>query len=411
LPDALPTDARAGTAESAARRLESLQMLRAVAALLVVLFHTELIFGKRTGVDVFGGLFANANRGVDLFFVLSGFVITLAHRHDWGHPRRLGGYLFNRAGRIYPGVWIMSALAVAMYAAGTRLGVAVGMGGADQSGRLGAWNIIAGTLLLPQPGVALVNVTWTLTCEIFFYGAFGLLILERRLLAALLLWQALILGSALTGVTFETGWARYYLGPMGLEFGIGMAFALLVPRGGMLPALTRAAVPIAGLLLGTVMFIGNVLLESQGSPLTDVIIYGLGGGLIVGSLALLELSGRRWWPRLLVDLGEASYSIYLLHFSVVTLLSGALLRLRVVPMGPAVALLVAAVAVAAGVAFHRCVDQPIQRALRRAGYRAASGTSANTSVSQRESATFSVAGSPATTVSEAVAPVNSSVAR
>src|SRR4051794_40346773 len=100
------------------KRYQSLEMLRAVAALLVVFFHTEFIFGSRTPTTPFGGMFAAGFRGVDLFFVLSGFIITYVHRTDVGRPWRLANYAFNRLARIYPAVWITTLLAGSLYMAG-----------------------------------------------------------------------------------------------------------------------------------------------------------------------------------------------------------------------------------------------------------------------------------------------------
>ena len=70
-------------------------------------------------------------------------------------------------------------------------------------------------------------------------------------------------------------------------------------------------------------------------------------------------------PNILFLLGGASYAIYLVHFSAITLMAVALIRFRLVPMNDAVFLAVAAFGVAAGVAFDRMVDQPLQRLLRR----------------------------------------------
>jgi peptidoglycan/LPS O-acetylase OafA/YrhL len=339
-------------------------MLRAVAALLVVAFHTETIFAERTGRDPFGGLFANGGHGVDLFFVLSGFVIAFVHRDDWGSPHRLGIYLFNRAARIYPGVWIVSALAIALLLAGSRLGVPIGLHGADRPHRLDPWSIATSVLLLPQTDVPLVNVTWTLKCEMFFYLVFALAILRRWCLGLLLLWQAATLVCALLGIDFAASWAdswaRDYFAPTSLEFGIGMALAWRPTR----PAPHWAG---ASLLLGTVIFVGGAPIQTyvtKSAPLPDLAIYGLGSFLIVGGAVRLEQSGRRiGWP--LVSLGDASYSIYLVHFAVVTLVSGIVARLGVVP-NVVVCLAVGAAGVGAGVLFHRCVDRPIQLALRRA---------------------------------------------
>jgi len=335
-------------------RLPSLQMLRAVAALLVVLFHTQTILGAR-GVAAFGGVFGHGDRGVDLFFVLSGFVVTYVHARDWGRPCRLGRYLFNRLGRIYPSVLIVSALAVAAYLLG------------DRADKLDAWTIVAGVLLLPQDGPLLVGVTWTLKQEMVFYLVFAVAIADRRLLALPVLWQATVLASALAGLRFDGVWARYCIGPRSLEFGLGMACALLVMRRAAVPALSRRGVPAASLLLGAALFVAGTLDElflHRRLPVPDLAAYGLASTLIVGAAALLDLSGRLRTPRLLVRLGDASYAIYLLHFAVIAQLSGVLLRLGLPPaawLGPTAA----AAGVLAGVAFHRWVDRPIQQSLRR----------------------------------------------
>ncbi len=63
-------------------KFESLEMLRALAALSVVFFHTQMIFTGRTGIVPFGGRFGAGSRGVDLFFVLSGFIIAYVHAGD-----------------------------------------------------------------------------------------------------------------------------------------------------------------------------------------------------------------------------------------------------------------------------------------------------------------------------------------
>lgn len=364
-PVALPSVA----IRSAAPRLQSLEMLRGVAALLVVLFHTQSIFGRRTTLDVFGGAFANGNRGVDLFFVLSGFVITYVHRCDWDQPARLGSYAFNRVTRIYPAACIMTAVAIATFLLGSALGVEFGLHSAEQeAGRLDAWNILASLLLLPQQGIPIVNVTWTLKYEMVFYLVFSLLLIDRRFLAAFILWQGAVLACLLGGVDFGESWLRYFLGPMCLEFAIGMGCAVLVMQRAALPGSARRAVPAAMLALGLALFLGAAVFETYWLPVTpvpDVMLYGGGAGLIVTALALLELSGRLRPAEFLVSLGGSSYAIYLVHFSVITLVSGVLVRRHLIPVNTAVILAVALFGVLAGIGFDRLVDRPIQRALRR----------------------------------------------
>src|SRR5579871_6566002 len=94
------------------RRLDSLQAVRAAASLLVVFYHAQSVLEIHYGFTAFGGMFANGNKGVDLFFVLSGFIMVYIHAGDIGRAERLGHYAFARFTRIYPMVWVVSILAL-----------------------------------------------------------------------------------------------------------------------------------------------------------------------------------------------------------------------------------------------------------------------------------------------------------
>jgi len=96
----------------------SLQILRAAASTLVVLGHTRGLIGHHFDSTPFPSLFERGDRGVDLFFVLSGFIMTYVHFRDIGKPERYSGYLYSRVTRIYPFVWIVSIGAVVIYLGG-----------------------------------------------------------------------------------------------------------------------------------------------------------------------------------------------------------------------------------------------------------------------------------------------------
>jgi exopolysaccharide production protein ExoZ len=90
---------------------KSLQGTRALAALLVVLFHlgNTIALGKYFGIEAFAIPFKFGSAGVEFFFVLSGFIIFAAHRNDISKPRRLTNYISKRVIRIYPTYWIIFA--------------------------------------------------------------------------------------------------------------------------------------------------------------------------------------------------------------------------------------------------------------------------------------------------------------
>ena len=72
--------------------------------------------------------------GVDLFFVLSGFMIAHVHAPDFGRRVRLGNYIFNRVARVYPAVWVMTAFATGL--------CATGFGGHEKAGKLTGWGVL-----------------------------------------------------------------------------------------------------------------------------------------------------------------------------------------------------------------------------------------------------------------------------
>jgi exopolysaccharide production protein ExoZ len=328
-------------------KIRSLELLRALAAILVVLFHTETIFGT-SGHTPFHGLFDAGNRGVDLFFVLSGFIIAYVHRGDLGRPARLGHYVYNRLTRIYPAAWIMTALALGVYASG--------FGGVGKSGKLDPGSVAASFLLLAQHGPPLVNVTWTLTYEMFFYAVFAVVIVNLRAgLALLLLWQATAAVVAIAGV--RLGFSGYYLRSICLEFSLGLACAWWVIH---TPAPRRPWPSWALLILGSASFTAGMALNTalDWAP----VLCALGAAALILALVRLEQSGQIRVPIALVRIGGASYAIYVVHYSVITLLGVILMRKLHLPMTDGLCLACAAVGIGCGLVFDHAIDRPIQRA-------------------------------------------------
>jgi peptidoglycan/LPS O-acetylase OafA/YrhL len=350
----------AGVAK-AGGKFESLEMIRALAALSVVFFHTQIIFTGRTGIVPLGGVFGAGSRGVDLFFVLSGFIIAYIHAGDIGRPGRVGHYFYSRFVRIYPSVWIITLLALTVYL--------IGFGGPDKADKLQPWSIAASFLLLPQHGDALVNVTWSLKYEIFFYLLFALAILRRSVgLTLILLWQAAVLGVYLLRPQLEWSWASFYLRPIVLEFGLGLISAWIVINRARFPALEMPRVAFGMLAAGTTVFVGAELLQAYRpaafQALPDFLVFGVSAALIVIGLAVIDIQRRYAVPRALVVLGGASYPIYLVHFSTISLLAALLTKGGRVPMNDGVFLAVALVGILFGLLFHRWIDRPLHRFLR-----------------------------------------------
>jgi peptidoglycan/LPS O-acetylase OafA/YrhL len=344
-------------------RFDTLQALRGAACLLVVVYHTALAetqfglgFNPLKPVRWFG------YAGVDLFFVLSGFIIAATTRPDLGRPARLPGYLFRRAWRVYPTFWVALALAVGIHAA-------LSPAPAFDPAR---WRESADTVfLLPQLGVPrFLAVTWTLTYELMFYLAVGgLFLLPRRAaVPAAAAWAAVVVGWSASAPPPADPYLALPLSPFVLEFLAGFALGRWPARwtGRQAVALGLVAVAWGGLW-------SAVFYQPDPHVLTidavrRVVTFGPPAALAVLALTGWERGGGRAGPLWLRRVGDASYSIYLIHVPAftVTLYLSILAGMTHGKSGHLAWIgLMLASAVGAGLLLHRYVEAPLLRLGRR----------------------------------------------
>ncbi len=331
-------------------QVASLQALRAVAAIMVVLFHLHVytipqVLGTGQGLTP---AFAMGYSGVEIFFVLSGFIMMLVHRHQFGQPQHAPAFLMKRIERIYPFFWVILALVIA--------------GRFATEGTLPSVSeALRAVFLWPTAGAPIIEVAWSLTFEMMFYIVFSLLLLNLRLgMVVGALWFG---ACAVAAVYGYQGWGHdLILSAYNLLFLFGICASLGVPY---VPA--ELALPL--LLAGIVLFLTVGLSEAYGGVVWHTglrtVLYGLGAAAIVTSLVVLERAGRLKVPRLLVFLGDASYAIYLVHITAMTLVVKVLLAAGIDRLGaPLTAALVLLGALVAGSLAHLLLEKPILRWLR-----------------------------------------------
>lgn len=292
------------------QKFELLQVYRGITALSVVLFHLTVRMYQELNVP-FVGVFLPAQSGVDFFFVLSGFIIYYSHRKDLGQVDRVGRYAKRRFLRIYP-LYLLTTLGVlALYI--------FGFGNAYKNDPA---VIIKSLLLFPQqPGMyPIANVGWTLCHEALFYGLFGIAICLHRRFAVPLI--ALLLGFTLVNLVAPIPgpyWiSRWLFSPYNLEFAAGCAAAHFAARrfSWMMPA---------GFLLLTATWSYCVWNDTKmGSDVAAkmILLFGLPYAMIVMGSASWEVGRSPNPPRSLSFIGDATYSIYLSHFVVLSALVG-----------------------------------------------------------------------------------------
>ena len=320
-------------------RLPRLTALRAFAAFYVFTDHLALfnILGHgqlpmRIGFSA-----------VCFFFIISGFVLT------WGASEMGAGSFYRRRfARIYPSYLVV--LIVAML-----LPANAGNGPVDaKSGAITAALVQSWAIHNPNTPFAINGVSWSLSCEAFFYLCFPLLVRLFIRLRPMWRWGLALGWWAVCSIYVLHGGQRDfpldYTNPIvrSSEFIVGIVAALEMRRGWRLR-------PWAALLIGAGA-IGGTAVVDKAIPTPNVPMAPL-FFVIVVMCAQLDLSKdhgllrARW----LVYAGEVSYCFYLVQLVVI-------LNLRPhVGTGPGAALALLAVAGASAVVLHHVVERPCQR--------------------------------------------------
>jgi len=353
--------------------LINIQFLRFAAALAVVVYHAARHVAA-TGADP-GWLFrageAVGFAGVDVFFVISGFIMFYTTRDSAGAVAATD-FLKRRVARIYSGYWPFFLFAAVVFA------IARPDHFADS-------NLLTSFLLWPMPlNKVLLDVSWTLSYEMYFYLLFTLLVLLGVRGRAPLLAGLVVLIAAFNLVRHflwhDFGPERLYIhsfanlflaSPYLLEFFAGALLAV---------GAARRSVPLAGwlLLLGIVGFaaagVANVVvydgqIEQGYHMVPRVILFGIPSALILLGLVGLEQAGRVAPRRFSLDTGGASYAIYLSHtiLLVATMHLGLNAALRGWPdlAVQGVFALYCALIVVVNVIYYRFAERPLHRVFKR----------------------------------------------
>ncbi len=326
-----------------------IQILRALAALMVVAHHATIMLNQRNHLAI--GNWRNGACGVDIFFVISGFVMTVSSAPLRSAPHPARTFLARRLERVVPLYWLVTTAKVAVLLLIPTLGF-------NSMGSLS--HIVGSYFFIPSlnPEFALepvVVVGWTLNFEMAFYVLFALaLALRTRPL-----W---VLAPPLLGLSL---WRLFHnpLGPPPLVFfenTLLLEFLFGVLLGYALPWMRRLPWG-GGLALMTVGLLPLFLWPEPGVLAARGLFWGLPAlAVVAGALSLESRWGSRS-PRWALALGDASYSIYLIHTFALPAM-GLLLAHIQHPSAleiPSALVAVVVFSTLAGLLTYRLVEQPI----------------------------------------------------
>jgi peptidoglycan/LPS O-acetylase OafA/YrhL len=345
----------------------ALDGLRAVAISLVFLHHTAAFLAPSLQRWFFPGGFL----GVDVFFVLSGFLITtlLLERHD-RERRPIRTFYLRRALRLLPAL-IALLLANLLYA------IVEGRGVGDAVRSIAVvlpyvtnWAELAGVHISQY-----LTHLWSLAIEEQFYLVWPLLLFTALRVwpsRSKLIWLALsiaVLAAAWRAALFESGdpWLRIYIrtDARADSLAIGAALALM-PRVWLARALSSRARSFAGSVA-----LAMVLVAAAGLQPSAAVLYLGGFSVVAIATAVLIASvmqsesrlGRVLGTRPLVLLGRLSYALYLWHFAIFQVVAEHTIgwsSAARIPVAWALALIAAA-------ASYRCIELPALALKRRLG--------------------------------------------
>lgn len=297
-------------------RLANIQALRALAVLLVVGVHLQFNEARASASPVLSPWLYHGVSGVDLFFVISGFIMVYISQSKFGQAQQAKLFLLDRLARIYPPALLFTALAV--------LGMV--LAGTTQKWLPGN-NVLFSFLLLPQELPPLLGVSWTLLHELYFYVVFAAFLFGRfrHLVFYLMLWAVIVIIAQKTGMWQRNPWTELAFHPLTYEFIIGACIGLAAIR---LPASNRA-VGLLAFSLGACLFLAGMAWigfpNAQNYPMGwgRVIAFSPGAALMVYGMFALEACGGWRAPKFICKIGDWSYSLYLSHILVIATLQHA----------------------------------------------------------------------------------------
>lgn len=344
------------TIKPGSTKLESIQILRAVAAIMVIVHHFSSSFDEFSSSTPFissSGLGKIGAAGVDVFFVISGFIMFFTQKeNDTLSPQsRARQFIIRRVKRIYPTYWFWSTILLILWLSSYAL----------KSHEFSIGYIISSYLLVPtnlQQAIwhPFLDQGWTLAYEMYFYLVFaGSFFIKSKIPKGFLIAIAFATISMLSQFALDKGAILNFLkDEIIIEFLFGAAIAYIVRRSNFLS--TRIAIICQ--VVGYLLLFSNLLGELE----YRVLQFGFPAFLIVLGTSLRKPDSRSYpvYYQILVYLGNASYSIYLTH-GLFTMTSGALLKKNLLTnVQPDLAIILGTIlAVTFGTLSYTLIEKPL----------------------------------------------------
>lgn len=282
----------------------SIQVLRAIAAILVVNYHVigtlEKYYSNKSWISQqlffkdFGAV------GVDIFFVISGFIMISTNWLNFGKSGSPSYFLKNRIIRIVPLYWLFTSLAffVAFFLP-------------SLTSIQPSWsNFLSSLLFFPLEKFPILKVGWTLNYEMYFYLIFSVLLLcSRKIFVCAGLSFLLLSLICRNFINKDIPLAVLVTDPLLLEFSMGCAIGFVYKKG------LSISFPKIFLIFGVLAFLPSIIFGLNDN--LRLFFWGIPSALIVAGLVFENNLSKDiiFNTKILVfsKLGESSYALYLSH--------------------------------------------------------------------------------------------------
>ena len=320
----------------------SLDLARGLFAVWVMLLHINRMVAQQSP-GTFGDWSEIGKMGVDYFFVLSGFLMYYLHKKDAGDPVALQRYVVKRVSRVYPIFWFALAISLMLIPL-------------SQSSAFPPLADIIKHIFLITPHITedgkgrVLGVAWTLEMEMIFYAVFACWLAIKPVWGR----HAFML----------SGLVVAFMEPYFLLFYGGMLVAHIVLKYGPM----RFGYPV---MVGLLSFLFVVWVETSSLPkVIEKVCFSAGFGVLILSLINVDAKYPKWTaglPKFFHLSGSASYTLYLMHIPVVTVLFAVMKRVDVLMTLPGWfnVLLLCVVTWAISVMISQVIEHPINRFLQK----------------------------------------------
>lgn len=347
------------------QKIRSIQALRAIAVAMVTYSHAvvwvERLCSRETSSSLlyaFRSFSYLGNCGVDLFFVITGFLLLYLHFDDFGQCHASKKFILRRIIRIIPTYWLLNSI-------GFLLLFLIPSMFPHYQGVNFPW-VLGCYFFFPWPqstgeSSPILAVAWTLNYEMHFYLLFAAALILRRKYGLTFLCTFLMTAVTI-GVLLhpQHPWIQLLTRSIILEFVLGMLVFLLVShfQPSKMIAWTLLCMSVASITLTAVYY--------PQSDMARVITWGVPSAVLLAAVIWLQFKCAGNLGSLLVVIGDASYSIYLLQVFSLPGLAYLFYELHLINLLPIgiMSILLWVVSCGAGVIFWRLVERPVFNGLK-----------------------------------------------